>query len=444
MESEKKFFSSESKLNIAKEWMASKSTAKAISYKYGVSISSLYRWKSEFKDELEGPKADVPKEESITEASLPIEAETTEEEWETATIGDLLSEAQKELLSLTTKVSPSKEIKEEKTEMPFVEVDLQTHPATSVAVEKPKPETKELTQLELNIEQLSLKKENVIKTLAEKEQAVTMPEVQRMVEDRKFPYFAPNLTSLMSRFSKDHHELAKITQISAERISLLWLGKRPPTLLEVQTISTALGIELDYFDCTSKHQREKFIKDQGRSILSSPAINLGIANDKPHLSLVEPVAQKPVKEETSPRFPQEAIGSGPSKIAVYEVMFYFNGHWLLGPVIDEIVNPYPNIDFEVMAIQLHDDSMSRIHCSKTYALVKTLDEKKSGNLYIVATPEGVLKLRELHFLSDGSVEIKTENHAPVATTLNLPKDEFSGYTILGEYIGSVSPLRIAL
>lgn len=144
---------------------------------------------------------------------------------------------------------------------------------------------------------------------------------------------------------------------------------------------------------------------------------------------------------SKPAPPQNSKLQYSNSIQVYGKVCAGDGFEALENPIDEIINPYPQIEAELFALQIKGDSMDKVVSDGMYAIIQKQHTVRSGEIAVIMIDNDVAMIKRFYRLNQSTVVLEPESTNIEHKPLLFHREEINKLRILGKYIGCVSPLE---
>lgn len=179
--------------------------------------------------------------------------------------------------------------------------------------------------------------------------------------------------------------------------------------------------------------------------MGSSEPNMGVVNklaDKWNLSIDELVnvdleAKRYDISTPANIIPMESCKS--NKLTVYGKVCAGDGIEALEDRIDEITNPYHDVKGELIALQVHGDSMNNVVDDGMYAIIKKQNIVSNGEVAVILIDHQLGMLKRFYQYDD-VVILRPDSTNPEHQPLTFVGEQLNDLKILGKLIGFVSPM----
>ncbi len=144
-------------------------------------------------------------------------------------------------------------------------------------------------------------------------------------------------------------------------------------------------------------------------------------------------------EETQPTNITPIQSDKIKKLTVYGKVCAGDGIEALENPIDEITNPYHYIKGELLALEVHGDSMNNVVGDGMYAIIKKQNIVANGEIAVILIDHQLGMLKRFYQYDDVVIlrpDSTNQEHQP----LTFVGEQLNDIKILGKFIGFVSPL----
>lgn len=128
-------------------------------------------------------------------------------------------------------------------------------------------------------------------------------------------------------------------------------------------------------------------------------------------------------------------------INVYENVKVDTTNLKFGPIIDKIINPYPNTVNSTFSLKTNDASMINIIPQNTYAVISEQKSISNGEIALICIDNNNGILRKFYHLNDSTIVLQPDTSDTNFKTSIFEGEDIKRIKIIGKYIGYVSPFQ---